>query len=175
MEWGSVRGVRRLEALGSTALPIIQMAAEQLEPASADTERLDAVRHMNSGFSKIYSLLLKGFPIYDSRVASALGSLVQAYCKEAGLQTVPVALAFGLPPSQGRANRDPSDGLLRFRPLWYGAPRQYAISNLMAAWLLGVLAHHGPFGELPAERGLLALESALFMIGYARVESGAIR
>ena len=40
----------------------------------------------------------------------------------------------------------------------------------MAAWLLGPMSELGPFAELPIERRLLAVESALFMIGYSKVK-----
>ena len=39
---------------------------------SADTDRLRDIKQMSSGFSKIYSALVPGLPIYDSRVACAL-------------------------------------------------------------------------------------------------------
>ena len=37
---------------------------------------------MNSGFTKIYSLYIDDFIIYDSRVGAALGFLVRCYCEE---------------------------------------------------------------------------------------------
>ena len=171
VEWGGVRRNKvRLNALGKTALPTICAAAEQLDPERADWARLDLVRDMNSGFSKIYSLMLDGFPIYDSRVACALCSLIRAYCKESGLATVPPLLSLGLPPSQGRLQRNPSVRELNFHQLWHGQRWKYAVSNLMAAWLLGPMSELGPFAELPIERRLLAVESALFMIGYSKVK-----
>ena len=171
VEWGGVRRNKvRLNALGKTALPTICAAAEQLDPERADWARLDLVRDMNSGFSKIYSLMLDGFPIYDSRVACALCSLIRAYCEESGLATVPPLLSLGLPPSQGRVQRNPSVRELNFHQLWHGQRWKYAVSNLMAAWLLGPMSELGPFAALPIERRLLAVESAFFMIGYSKVK-----
>ena len=125
---------------------------------------------MNSGFSKIYSLMLDGFSLYDRRVACALCSLIRAYCEESWLATVPPLLSLGLPPSQGRVQRNPSADPLQFHRLWHGRQWKYAVSNLMAAWLLEPMAELGSFAALPIERRLLAVESAMFMIGYSKVE-----
>jgi hypothetical protein len=77
-------------------------------------------------------------------------------------------LAFGLPLSQGGRplQRDPSADPFRFERLRWGDPFRYAVSNVSAAWLLGLLADVGPFESLPEHRRLLALQSALFVIGY---------
>ena len=164
VQWGGVRqNERQLRALGDDALPRLTAAARLLDPAEADLRRLSDVRPMTSGFSKIYSLLVDGFPIYDSRVACALASLVRLFCEETGRTEVPAPLRFALPPSQGRVRRDPSCGQLVFPRIW--SPGRYAQSNGMAAWLLDALAATPPFSELGGER-LRAVQSAMFMIGY---------
>ncbi len=169
VEWGGA-GVRRnrvtLEQLGTDTLRVVCEDAARLDPARADLDRLNEINHLNSGFSKIHALLLDGFPIYDSRVACALASMVRRYCEENGRGTVPWQLAFSIPPSQGRTKRNPSCGSLRFRHMRWRDAKQYASSNVIAAWLLGDLAAYGPFGELPQPRRLLALQSAMFMLGY---------
>lgn len=172
VRWGGVRrNEMRLRELGANALPDLGAAAEQLRPTVADLDRLDRVRDMNAGFSKIYSLLIDGFPIYDSRVACALASLVRLYCEERDLRSVPPLLEFGIPASRGNMSRDPSAGDLRFPRLWAGHPRPYAVSNLKAAWLLDALAEKSPFAELDSKHRLFAIESAMFMIGYAPVRT----
>ena len=164
LEWGKVRrGEPRLRALGDRAMGELTAAARLLDPAGADLRRLSGVPHMNSGFSKIYSLLLDGFPIYDSRVACALASLVRLFCEQAELREVPASLAFGIPPTQARAPRDPSCGRLLFPRI--RTPRRYAESNVMAAWLLDELSQRSPFAEPGTDRRH-ALQSAMFMIGY---------
>ena len=107
---------------------------------------------MNAGFSKIYSLLVDGFPIYDSRVACRIASCVRLFCEETGRTAVPASLAFGIPPSQGRVQRNPSCGLLVFPRIWSSSARRYAESNVMAVWLLDALSEAPPFSELGAER-----------------------
>ena len=172
VEWGGA-GVRRnrvrLESLGAEALTAIRADAARLDPARAHLDRLGEVSQLNSGFSKIYALLLDDFPIYDSRVACALASMVRRYCEESGRDTVPSQLAFSIPPSQGRTRRNPSCRTLRFRHMRWRDTRQYGNSNVIAAWLLGGLADYGSFGELPPPRRLLALQSAMFMLGYCAI------
>lgn len=168
VRWGQVRrNETRLRALGERALPVLSEASRLLDPGTASLSALSGVSDMNSGFSKIYSLMLDDFPIYDSRVACALGSLVRAHCDETGLSTVPELLAFGVPASRGSVSRDPSTGTLRFPTLWPAVRSRYARSNVMAAWLLKPLADVGPFAELPVGQRMIALQSALFMVGYA--------
>ena len=124
--------------------------ASLLEPAEADLNRLSGVRLMNAGLSKIYSLLLDDFPIYDSRVACALASLVCLWCEESERTEVPKLLRLRLPPSRGTKSRNPSRGSHVFPRIW--TPRQYAESNVMAAWLLGALAEKPRFSELGPRR-----------------------
>ena len=169
LHWGGVAhgNEGRLRALGDTALPALTAAACALNPAVADLRRRQDVRDMNSGFSKIYSLLLDGFPIYDSRVACAMASLVLLYCDEIGLRSVPSTLAFGIPASRGgRHGRDPSRPPLVFPKLRWGQPERYASSNVRAAWLLDALAEGLPIDEADRHRRQLVLQSAMFMIGY---------
>lgn len=79
---------------------------------------------------------------------------------------MPTQLALGIPAWHTKVSRDPSTESLRFPRLRHGEPQQYAISNLRAAWLLDGLAQRSPFAGLPPGQRLLALQSAMFMIGY---------
>ncbi len=146
VRWGGVPqgNEPRLRELNDMALPTLKAAARVLNPADADLRQLQDVPDMNSGFSKIYSLLLDGFPIYDSRVACALDSLVRLYCEESNLPEVPKTLAFGIPASRGSVNRDPSGEVFKFPRLRAGQPQHYATSNIKAAWLMGALATTDP-------------------------------
>ena len=173
LKWGRVggRNTERLEALGEEALPLLELNSRLLNPEAADLDRVKVVHPMNSGFSKIYSLMLDGFPIYDSRVACALGSLVRGFCEKTGRQCVPPLLAFRLPPNRVQGNkRDPSRGNLKFSAIHHGGDGFHAQSNVMAAWILDELSEHGPFGELGVDERQFALQSAMFMIGHKRIE-----
>ena len=166
VRWGQVRqNIASLQTLGDRALARLTASARLLNPDEADLHRLSDVRPMNSGFSKIYSLLIDGFPIYDSRVACGLGSLVRLFCEETRCDGIPTQLAFGIPPSRGSVSRNPSSDHLVFPRLWSTSTRRYAESNVRAAWLLDSLSARPPFSELGHERQR-ALQSAMFMIGY---------
>ena len=175
-DWGGV-GVRQnrftLATLEPDALTVVLADAALLAPTRADLRQLSAVSYLNSGFSKIHALLIDDYPMYDSRVACALASLVRRYCEESGRTVVPQQLAFSIPPSHGRLVRNPSVGTLRFRHMRWRDAKQYATSNVVAAWLLGALAAHGEFGTLDLPQRLPALQSAMFMLGYRPVVGDA--
>lgn len=167
--WGGVRpgNAARLRALGEEALPTFRKASRLLDPSHADTSRLGGVRYMNAGWTKVYALMLDGFPIYDGRVGAAMGYLVQRYCRSAGLRQVPTLLQFRWGAAKGgKHNRNPSLGSLRFPMLTAANPRTWAECNIEAAWILGEVCCEGRFGGLDPRRQLRALEAALFMIGY---------
>lgn len=168
LRWGGVQhgNEPRLRALGATALPMLMSTSHLLDPEVADLRRLRDVTDMNSGFSKIYSLFLDGFPIYDSRVACTMACLVRLYCQDREVSSVPRSLAFGIPASRGGTGRDPSTLRLIFPKLRWGQWERYARSNVMAAWLLDALAEETPFGELDPPERQFALQSAMFMLGY---------
>ena len=172
--WGGIKNLRRLNEWK-------RMEPEQLErhiadvkrkfdPATADTEALDGFRYMGSAFSKIYAALVPGLPIYDSRVACALACLVRLYCRDIGLSSrVPPLLNLGIPAGQGNKK-----GRCR-ATLRYDQPQLYAKSNLQFAWLMqGMTADPGDFAQVPAGQRVDALQSALFMLGYARLRDDAV-
>ncbi len=173
LRWGGVfpRNGARLLQLGDRIIVEFAGAASQLDPAAADTERIERVHLMNAGFTKVYSLLLGGFPVYDGRVGATLGYLARLYCEDAGLSAATDRLRFawgvakGTTPGAARKNRNPSSGTIHF-PALRADVRLHTTCNLMAAWLLGEMSAAGRFGELPPQRRLRALESALFMVGY---------
>ena len=49
---------------------------------------------MNSGFTKIYSLIVQDFIIYDSRVGAALGLLIKCFCEDKQKEKIPEELRF---------------------------------------------------------------------------------
>lgn len=142
----------------------------RLNPANADTDGLRGFKYMRSGYSKIYSALIPGFPIYDSRVACALACLVEIYRQDAGLPKTPALLNLGIPPGRGNdGGRCPSP---RIYP---SQESKYARANLQFAWLMqGLDAEPGDFAPVPAGRRVDALQSALFMLGYARLGGDAV-
>lgn len=171
-DWGGTRRGNREWAMGHSGLVGEYRAGEKmLNPSDyrADDDLKDFDLRFNAGLSKVYSLLLDDFVIYDSRVAAALGWMVVKYCHAHQLPAVPDTLAFPWSPGREAASvsdskrRDPSDGKYQFPRL--GDARQHARWNLRASWLIHALAARLPdFCNLPD--GIRALESSLFMWGY---------
>ena len=171
-EWGGINRHDDLKRLGRDALPILRANARLLEPKHADTDRLKGFKYMKAGYSKIYSLIIDGFPIYDSRTACGLTSLIWLFSKDNGLEPVPGSLRLAVPEPRGTQNRNP----YAFPFARHGQGSLYADSNVKAAWILGALAEiGGEFGALPPQRRLLALQSSLFMIGYEPLKRDAVR
>ena len=168
LKWGGVapHNCKKLCELGERALPTFRAAACLLRPTRADTSQLGGVQFMNSGWTKVYSLILDAFPMYDGRVGAAMGYLVRLYCTEKHMGGVPEPLEFRWLDGKGNHNRNPSKGCLQFRRLSYTDPRTWAKCNVRAAWILSEVCGEGRFGDLPDNRRPRALEAALFMIGY---------
>lgn len=134
----------------------------------------------NAGMTKVYSLLVNDFIIYDSRVAAALGWIVVKYCQEKQLSSVPAELAFPWAPSKegpnakSPKNRNPARDGYSFPRLIAGA--HHAEWNLKASWILAAALARAPasdFAVSSAVPALRQLEAALFMIGYDLPHDGS--
>ena len=172
--WGGIRNLARLDELGRMEPHQLQChiakVRQQLNPLTGDTAALGGFRYMGSAFSKIYSALIPGLPIYDSRVACALLCLVRLYCRDAGQYRTPPMLDMGVP--TGRGNEG---GRCTTPSIRHNQEAKYALANLRFAWLMQALtADPGEFGNLPESQRADALQSALFMLGYARLRDDAI-
>jgi hypothetical protein len=126
----------------------------------------------NAGMTKVYSLLLDHFIIYDSRVAAALAWFVAAWTRENGLGSVPPSLRFRCmtakedPKAARQKQRNPWRGKLGF-PHLGSQPYVHAKWNLRASWIVERLLESQratSFGFGPAASR--KLEAALFMWGY---------
>ena len=150
---------------------LVEDARVRLNPRMADTDDLVDFRYMGPGFSKVYSVLIDGFPIYDSRVACALNCLVGIYCRRERIGSKPDLLRLRMPPRRVPKN-------VRYhrcdRPRMNNDSAAYARDNLKAAWLLGEMVRDpGEFEEVGFEP-VDALQYALFVVGYASLPDGAI-
>ena len=94
--------------------------------------------------------------------------------KDTGRQAIPGNLRLGVP----RLHRGPDErNTPGFPGIYYGQDAKYADSNLKAAWLLGALvdADGSEFDAVSPERRVLALQSAMFMLGYRTLDDDAVR
>ncbi|MCW3490220.1 hypothetical protein [Dethiobacter alkaliphilus] len=168
-QWGGVsaRNTDWASKNCSELLSIYRQGMHMLNPDQADDKGPFPSR-FNSGMTKVYSLLLNDFIIYDSRVGAALGYLVVRYCRERGLGCVHHLLQFPWAAAKESNSvnpkmRNPSAGTLYIKQI--SNPQDHARWNLRASWLLNeTVKFSKKFGR---ERDpLRSLEAALFMIGY---------
>lgn len=175
LAWGGVLAGNRkrldVVAGGNAVIPCLKEAQEILNPAMFDSnDNLKGI-HLNSGFSKIYSLIIDDFVIYDGRVGAALGLLVRMFHEDTGRQTIGSELSFyyGIKKGESGAEstRNPSKAPYTFKALNTNVPT-YIYNNMKANWLIKAIAHHpdSAFRTLPAQECMRALEAALFMVGY---------
>ena len=150
---------------------IVEDVRARLNPRTADTDDLAGFRYMGPGFSKVYSVLIDGFPMYDSRVACALSGLVGIYCRREKVGRKPDLLRLRIPP-----RREPKHARYHRcdRPRMNNDSAAYALDNLKAAWLLGEMVREpGEFEQVGFEP-VDGLQHALFMVGCASLPDGAI-
>lgn len=179
LKWGGVkaRNSKIVQDMEDQLCDYLSFIIAKLDPDHIATGPQDNII-MNSGFTKIYALLVKDFIIYDGRVGAALGLFVRWFCEEYCLPEIPKELLFGYgkgkeyKPVQEKPNRrDPSLGIYKF-PQMTGKPEKHLHYNIRAGWLLKEIVHNtnSEFGNLPwdgtLDMRLWALQSALFMIGY---------
>lgn len=137
-----------------------------------DAVQFPGTLRFNAGMTKVYSLLVDHFIIYDSRVAAALAWFVAVWARENQLDSIPELLQFRCMPAKEapgavrRKLRNPSAPGLTFPPLRNNA-HVHVTWNLRASWILETLL--APTAVTPFGTGLQAsrkLEAALFMWGY---------
>lgn len=179
LAWGGVlnQNRERLLAMGDGICGYFNRARESLDGSSCRLGTHEGVI-MNSGFTKLYFLLLDDFIMYDGRVGAALGLLGRLYAEEAGLAEIPPEIEFsygsGRTSAAGQKNgdrRNPSTEQYKL-PSFNGRPGRQLNDNIKASWLLKELADktQSRFSLLsqgnPLNERMTAIQSALFMIGY---------
>jgi len=175
MKWGGVTNgnVKWLNANVNNLADKIEDTSNILRGNNDDLNILrPVITRFNAGMTKIYSLLLEDFIIYDSRVAAALAWLVVCWCRENRLAAVPELLQFScMPPNQDnnariQKIRNPSNGGYSF-PWMNNNPSRHAHWNLRASWILAKAINTSKGTRFHAHiNPLRALEAALFMWGY---------
>ncbi|MDR6564455.1 MULTISPECIES: hypothetical protein [unclassified Arcicella] len=174
LDWGGVMhgNKQKVEALGADISSYLKNCTDKLNPNIFDTKGSyyeDII--MTAGFTKIYSLLVNDFVIYDGRVGAALGLLVRMFCEEKGLSIIPSELLFAFGNAKGDVygidnKRNPSNNLYTFPLLTQN--KKHTENNIRANWLLKEILDktESKFSKIDSREQLRAFESALFMIGY---------
>jgi len=132
------------------------------------------VIRMNAMLTKIHALTSPdGLPIYDSRVAAAIASIIEIWRRESGVDA-PLSPALSFPATDAKRTvtrlfaNAAAPRILRYAA---GDPtrntKDWAEAKIRLAWLMHAVLERN--GELLAEHGLNrmhAFEASLFMIGY---------
>jgi len=174
MQWGGVvnGNVDWLKKNTTGLHALLENVSALLREDDDNPKRLPANLRFNAGMTKVYSLKLDNFIIYDSRVAAALCWFITHWAIERKAAQIPEPLRFPcMPAKEGddpeiRKVRNPSSERWQFPRL--NRPCMHAHWNLRASWLLeAILELAGPdtvFAK--SSNRLRALEAALFMWGY---------
>ena len=96
LAWGGVSygNNDKVLNLGNEITSYLNNCREKLNADTFDTKGSYKDIIMTAGFTKIYSLLMDDFVIYDSRVGATLGLLVRKFCEEKRLIAIPLELLF---------------------------------------------------------------------------------
>ena len=165
----------------------LNKAQELLNPNTASTtnyfeihdqQKKCSILIMNSGFTKIYSILVENFIIYDGRVGAGLGLLLSQFKKQSPDTNVDVLMfAYGNAANSAKClnnnmRRNPTEANLYFSNLFQGQSQEqksikHIQNNLKASWLIDEIIKKLPdnSGFSGANNPARALEAALFMIG----------
>lgn len=175
LRWGGERNMNHgarpfLEELEDDLPAYLARCARLLDLQRAvisPTGELQGLRAMNSMLSKIYALTATdGLPIYDSRVAGAIATVVETWRRCMGLRgSLPAELAFpSIPPNRARTARARFAGCETAGQLVYGGTSQtgrWAAAQVRLGWLLKLM-----LGHMANPQVMRAMEAALFMAGY---------
>ena len=173
LEWGGVKrsNYEKLLSMDRDIINYYNTMKSKINPKSVNIDHDLSDVIMNSGFTKIYSLLIDDFIIYDSRVGAALGILTKNFLTEYNIPEIPMELDFAYGNSRPTKNdksktnkRDPGNGTYKFSVL-RNNDHHHTINNIKGNWLVKALADRSIFNQ--EQDPIRALEAALFMIGYA--------
>lgn len=174
LAWGGVRAHNEDWMRNDPKRLVAQLRAVMAAFAKDDDNQANLPEGLrfNAGMTKVYSLLIDHFIIYDSRVAGALAWFVGTWAAEKRLAEVPKHLGFRCMPARTWRNaaqvnvRNPSSGPLAFAYLNNNAGN-HAQWNLRASWIIEQLLAANPSTPFGAgTEGSRKLEAALFMWGY---------
>jgi hypothetical protein len=141
-------------------------------PSSALSKTLS----MNSMLTKVHAFNAgDGLPIYDSRVAGAIATIVETWRQDTGRQhhSLPLALSFPAVGGGGarrqvrcRYRTSVSPGTVYYTA---GTPSPHRAARNTMAWVSGKVRLGWLLSELlsqPSPAGIRSLEACLFMAGY---------
>ena len=182
VDWGGNRDARKgaypfLEAKVSDAGDLcsyLREAGTAFCLHTADLERISPpVLSMNSMLTKVHALYATdGLPIYDSRVAAAIATLVECWRVAEGRNDLPLPPALAFPAtSRARMVTNLIHDAQKPGVMIYGAadtPSKWSSAKIRLGWILEAVLIRVPplfanYNDLP--RRMHAFEASLFMMG----------
>ena len=177
VEWGGDRNPRVgaipfLKSKGKNLPSYIENTAKVFNLKHADLSLLNSIEEMNSMLTKVHALYADdGLPIYDSRVAVAIATLVEFWRRDIGVQNNSINFALEFPSTL--STRKVSDAFpdVRFspKPINYQSHHNkvllWSSAKVRLGWLLQQVIKLNPT-LIDDNDPMHALEAALFMMGY---------
>lgn len=155
--WGGVARSANLSWLINNRYQLREILNRTIDVITADDDDFNFnIPRFNSSMTKVYSLLVDDFIIYDSRVAAALAYLASVWAVRDG---VPELLRFRCMDAMGNQCRNPNPNVF---PHMGSNPNLYLKWNLRANWILHAVSQQIGHGGL----SLREIEAGLFMMGY---------
>lgn len=180
LRWGGDRNALKgakpfLVSLGPNLPTYIANVGATLDLAKANlTTFTPPVLRMNSMLSKIHALYsTDGLPIYDSRVAAAIATLVEMWRLASGIHTRPIPDLLKFPATlrsrmvTNAFSCAPTPGVLNYAAV-VATARQWCCAMVRLGWLMGSVLNKMPdlWPCTTAPQRMRNFEAALFMIGY---------
>lgn len=154
----------------------IQNVGQALTLGQADTNRVEeVVENMNSMLTKVHALYsTDGLPIYDSRVAAAIATLVELWRVYRGFEGTPIPELLAFPAIQRNRTVKRRFPRAQYSPplLNYNSPslfKLWASAKIRLGWIMHetLLRNQALFEEEQEMSARMhAFEAVLFMIGY---------
>ncbi len=151
----------------------LRLESANINSATLDLESETPPKLMNAMLTKAHALLADdGLPIYDSRVAGSIVTLVALYCRARGLPKIPALLKFPLTDRNHRRGIPKALGHFAGFYVNYadseGCTRRWTSAKIRLGWIAKAVLESNRllFPGNCAEPRMRAFEASLFMTGY---------
>ena len=112
LKWGGLKRKNEKYIINNPdIIKDLKYIKNKIDPCMYDTNNQSLIEILiTSGFSKIYSVLLDDFVIYDSRVSTALCYFIRTFCDEKNIEQIPENLVFAFSKAHNpKAKRNPNN------------------------------------------------------------------
>lgn len=176
LKWGGNRdynkGAYPFLAAQANLRQYLQDVARAFALDTANTKELGTIEVMNSMLTKVHAFYAQdGLPIYDSRVAAAIATLVELWRTESGRsqQALPDVLMFPALSKARNVNRSFPNAKKPGMLVYGGADMasNWSSAKVRLGWLMQTILTQQPllYDKSMAEQ-MRVFEAVLFMIGY---------